>query len=496
MIPENQAAAPPPPGAGPGGGTAVKAPRRRGSWRASLAFVVYWLIPAAWVGMTPPITPPHKPATRTRQALTYDNRAMHLYIGRYRTTPPDFNALRTFAHSEKLKFDAYDGYGERFDYLRLDDSHYLLRSFGEDQMQNTVTSAPDLGVVHWGPRPGRSVTYKYAEPGAVDLYPAALLAGVDSPDHQWLARLFIDPANQTRRLLVRHRQRAGLFMVANHDAVEEFLWMPDGKRIVFTASAGVKHRDGVFLWNLADDVQVNLLDQATKALPMSPAHGGSNLWLALAGVTRSGIVYVYQHLRHDGALDPAEFFSAKQLLAFETSDKPGVPPKLIPVPSDAAAAAPLTRQLDPSAHVEGVGGLKSQEAWQRLPLSGDLESVLVAWHQFSERMATSPLYPYSLWMLSTLYAEASATLAKKAPHDADVLRTFGTEIATALLNYPLAPSYLRGLALFAHENLMEGLPLPYRLSRLTPAGEPLHLTGPSGVPAAPGSSPPPSQSTN
>ncbi len=53
--------------------------------------------------------------------------------------------------------------------------------------------------------------------------------------------------------------------------------------------------------------------------------------------------------------------------------------------------------------------------------------------------------------------------------DADVLRSYGTEIATALLNYPLAPSYLRGLALFTFENLMDGQKLPYRFAQLTTA---------------------------
>jgi hypothetical protein len=212
-------------------------------------------------------------------------------------------------------------------------------------------------------------------------------------------------------------------------------------------------------------------------MPISPTSRGAGLWLALAGVSQGAgtaangaTVYAYWGARHDGTLDPAEFFHPGQLLAFELPPKgqPRVlePPALGP----AAQFVPIARPLSLSAHIEGLGGLRVQQSWLTLPLTGDMEKVLLAWHKFSEKEAQSPLFPYCLWLLSSLYSESFQVMAARDGRDADVLRTFGTEIARALLNYPLAPSYLRSLALHTYESLMEGQPLPYRFAQLSASG--------------------------
>ena len=90
--------------------------------------------------------------------------------------------------------------------------------------------------------------------------------------------------------------------------------------------------------------------------------------------------------------------------------------------------------------------------------------MLVAWHQFSDKEARSPLYPYALWVLTTLYSQSNQLLASEKNPDADVLRTFGTEIAAALIADPVAPTVLKGLAIFSHESMLEDSPLPYRFA--------------------------------
>ena len=455
----------------PPAGLAVPPPGHRGPWGKVALFAVFWLVPVAWVGLTPPMMPPEHPLQHTRRVLDEDNAVMHAYLGRYKKTPPDLNALRAFARAEKLRFDPYDAFGQRLDYLRLDDGHYLLRSFGDDQAQNTAASAPNIGVVHWGKRPEKGLVYRYPDRPTPSFYPAVLLAGADSPDGRWLARLFSDPTNRTRELVIRHRRRAGLFMVAHHDAVEEFLWLPGGHQLVYTATASTRHRDGVYLWNLDDDSVVNLIDSAQRSMPFSPSRGGENLWLSLAGIAKKGsTVLFYAHPRHDGGLDPADFFVDKQLVAIQLPERPGAPAKLVPPESvaDLAPGSPLTRPLDLGGQIDGVSGLKGQVAWLRLPVSGDLETILTAWQQYGERASSSPLYPYALWTLTALYGESFLAHGKAGGKEADVLRTYGSEVAKALLNDPLAPSYLKGLALYTYENLMDGQPLPYRFLKGAP----------------------------
>jgi hypothetical protein len=92
--------------------------------------------------------------------------------------------------------------------------------------------------------------------------------------------------------------------------------------------------------------------------------------------------------------------------------------------------------------------------------------VLLAWHTFIDKQSASPLFPYALWALSSFYNESYAILANHRRRDAEVLRTYGTEIARALINYPLSPTYLRSMALHLYENLMEGKAARYQLGRL------------------------------
>lgn len=440
-------------------------------------------MPLAWVALTPPISPAWKPAAATRHKLAQSHKALQTYVEKFQRTPADLNVIRAFARSEALPFNAFDGFGQRLDYLRLDDTHYLFRSFGEDGEQNTISSTPDMGVVRWGEMPEAGLTYKYSAAVAPDLFPAVLLDGADSPDHRWLARLFVDQDGKSRQLLVRHRQKSGVYMVARHEGIEQFLWLPDSKRIVYTAAGSSRFRDGLYVWNLTDDSVENLVDYAGQSLPISPSAKGLNLWFMLSGVTKQdgqALVYSYFWPRHDGGLNPVEFFGKGQVLIFAVPDKAGGKPKLAPM--DAAPASfdkpPYLEVLKPTDHVEGTGGLASQQQWLKLETGGELEKVLLGWHQFSEQQSQSALFPYSLWVLAALYGQSSTLMAGKGSADAEVLRTFGTEIARALINDDTAPTVLKGMAIYAYESLMEGEPLPYRFGKLIPAP-----TQPAAVPA-------------
>lgn len=439
----------------------------------------FWLAPAAWVWLAPPLSAPHKPEVRTRQRLVTLTKLLHAYVDRYKEAPVDLATLRAFAVTENEAFPAYDAFGQRFDYVRLDTRHYLLRSFGDDGAQNTTGSPRDLGVVNWGPRVTQSLKYQYTTPDMPHFFPAALLVGADSPDGKWLGKLYVDTGAGTRRLVVRHRTEQGLFMVAHHDAVEEFLWLQTGRQLVFTASGSTRHRDGLYLWNLEDDTLVNLSDLSDVPGTIAPTTRGSNLWLSLAGVAPQdggALVYAFRAPRHDGSLDPGEFFTSARLTATYVSTKDDTVRSVEAPPFTGLGGDAAPFRL--GARVAGSAGLKIQKAWLALPLAGDMEKVLLEWHTYSERETQGPLFPYSLWLLSSLYGESFAAMAEKDPRDADVLRTFGTEIARALLNYAMAPTYIRALAIHTYESLMEGQPLPYRFSRLSAA------SGPIGSPEA------------
>ncbi len=458
-------------------------PRARG--RKLLPWItlvlIFWVPPAAWVTLAQPqfFQGGHALLT-TKQRLATAGRAIRGFFDKHKKAPATFNMLRAFARSEGLNFSSFDGYGQRLDYLRLDERHYLLRSFGADAAQNTLGGTPDNGLVSWGQRPNRPISYKFPV-GAprIGLYPAALVEGCDSPDGVSHAKLFVDTGTLTRHLVVRLKNREDFFMVAPHDRVEEFFWLPTSNRVVYSATGSTRHRDGLYLWDLDHDTVENLTDLARGALPISPAAHGGTLWVSLAGVSPHGpTVYAFAGLRHDGMLDPSVFFDEANLIGFQIGEGPKTTKLLI---GDAlkglAFTPPYKKALELGLGLSVKGGTAAQLDWLELSLAGNLEKILLNWHQFSERHAESPLFPYALWLLSSVYGEGFELLSRLQSKDAEVLRTFGTEIARALINLELAPTYLKSLALFTHEQLMDGLALPYSMARLTLP------PGPTGPPA-------------
>ena len=435
---------------------------------SGLAYVFVFigiLIPALWVVLTLPSILPVQALQRTRQQLKEDVAAVQLFFSKYKKNPENLNVLRAFAYSYSLPFDAYDPFGERIDYLRLDDRHFLLRSFGADQFQNTLTSPLDLAIVSWGERANEPLTYNYPQLPVPSFYPAALLSGADSPNHQWLARLYGDPVSSTRRLVIRHLKRDGLFMVAPHDGVEEFFWLPTGDRIIYTATGSSRYRDGVYLWNLQTDTSVNLLEKVRTTALKALNQEADTYWLALAGLSSRGpVVYFYLQPRHAGGLSPVEFFQRKNMVAIAVPEKGR--PRLATYEEFPASdeVSVVGHPYAVRAHLQGQG-IAIQRQWLQLPTAQELERLLVAWHDISEQAIGTPLYPYSLWLLSTFYGESAASPLAGSTKEQEVLRSYGTEVARALLNYPLAPSYLKGLALFNYEELMGGRVLPYRFAR-------------------------------
>ena len=438
------------------------------------------LLPIAWIGLTPPFNPLYQPLKRTRRLIRQDTMVIHAFLDKFKKTPTSLSSIRSFARLNKMSYSTYDGYGQRLDYLRLDDKHYLLRSYGEDQEQNTVLSPADIGTIHWGELPPTPLTYEIPEIAEPGLYPAALLAGADSPERFWLARLFADPSKPARHLVVRHLSKSGLFMVAPHDQVEEFLWLPSGEQIIYTATSSLRYRDGLYLWNLRTDQVVNLLDLLKRVLPPAPAGNGERLWLSLAGIGRHGpTLLAYMHPRHDGTLDPRDFFSTARLLAITVPGEQPAQTRLAGAGEWSATATKsmLLQQFDLAAKLVGTGGLEMQQQWLQQQFGGEALPLLLAAQAWSAKSAATPMFPYSLWILPALYSQNAAALAPSEASTSARLRASGAEFSRALLNYPLAPSYLSGLALYAYEALMDGQSLPYRFAQLPEAGSPAPVPG-------------------
>jgi hypothetical protein len=433
-----------------------------------LLSLISWAVPLAWVLAIPPSGAAWDAEEATASQLGASQKLIERFVKDYGETPYSITELRTFATLRNENFSAYDAFGNRLEYIRLDPRLYILRSFGRDGRQNTPATPRDPAIGSLGKSRDKGLVYRFVrqnEP-ATTFYPAPLLVGADSPNSIWTARLYVDKTAGVKRLLVRHHGGDGaFFMVAPHDGVEEFVWMPSGYQIVFTAAQSSRYRDGIYLWNLLDDSMINLIDAVAGGTRVGMG-GGDDVTASIAAVTVEGpVVYAYV-LRHASNMPiaPAEFFRPQQLVGFRINDN-----KAELAPADPAWAAVATAPLKPQDRAfvfDTMGGNPTQSAWLGLPTQGDAETTLAAWQHFTESEAASPMFAYSLWYLASLYGQAGADRVKTDKESSDIMRSYGAEVAKALSGYSLAPRYLRLIGADLYNRLMESQPMEHAVGQL------------------------------
>lgn len=445
--------------------------RRRPIWIMTVA----WVLPVCWVASLPPPGQEWRGLKRTHTALQSISSVLKAFEKNYHDLPQSLAELKAFAKKQKINFPLIDGYGQSFELLHFGGTDFAVRSFGADGRQNTLESDPDPSIVSWSGAPEEGMHYAYEQEVVPTIFPAPLLFGSSSPSGPWTAELLIDPVNQTKNLLVRSRQHPTSFMIAAHDQVEEFLWMPNGFQIVFTATGSHRMRDGVFLWNLIDDSLITVFDGTTDSANLNmmdaSASGQAALTLAMAGISEAGpTILFYASTAGVGAeIDPVAFHALKNLRAIRVSQVTGSPPTLDPInisaQSDwsALGAGPPRYGLWTE---EGSARLPQQE-WMDLPYKGPIEEVISSWQSYGGKYATSPILPYCIWTIAALYADAYADLHKKSAKDADTLRAFGGEMAKKLEDLSLAPRYLRQEGRFVKNRLSRSESIPFRLAEYT-----------------------------
>lgn len=445
-----------------------------------LTVLSLWLCLGLWVFLSPPFTPPLNPIRATQEKLRLLSLTLVNYKTKFKEYPNNLSDLRKFSLSLGQNLPLFDAFGERIDYVRLTSSSYLLRSFGEDGVQNTLDSTKDIGLIKWGHLP-RGGAYYASKPKLIPhFYRAASLMGLDSPDGSWLARLFTNKIDQKRYLVVRHRTIPDLVMIAPHDRVEEFYWVSQNS-IVFSATESQKTRDGLYIWNLRNDSVFDLLrstsmDHVLEGMKISifSDQVDRGYWISLAGYNAElKQIYAYITAKDSYLLDPDYFFSPENLFEYTLDDDPKkIMARKITRDQFLGITAPKKFFQNPLTEKLSLGtpftpkkpsALGIQEAWLKLPKTGRLEPSLLAWQQFSIKHSETPLFPYSLWYLISLYNESFLLVQTVNARDSEILRTYGVEISRALMNDTMAPSYLRAMGAHGHQILLKGQPLSYRI---------------------------------
>jgi hypothetical protein len=383
----------------------------------------------------------------TQETLRGIDSIIQAYTSKYGEAPPSLNQLRLYSKMRGRPFSSVDSWGGRLEYLRLGKVNYTIRSFGEDGVQNTHLTEPDTGIFRWGQMMRTGLQYDY-DVGIRQARPSVVLfAGADDNAREWHAKLFLDPETGSRRLLIRSKKVLNLYMLAPHDGIEEFLWLPEGDRIVYTATGSARYSDGVWIWDLKTDQAWNLLEFNNEAGDLSPTKKAKSLHLALSYVA-SGVktsIGVFIAPSSGQGMDAESFFHPMNRFVFEMGS--GTHFKRIDPTDNSKKEESLFdyEWMGQSALSPRGSGISIQRSWLRLPRAGDWERGMGSWQDFAAEHAQSPLAAYAVWALALFYQDG-ALAAKKGSKEAIILRGYSMELSLAVSRMIAAPSWMRAAA--------------------------------------------------
>jgi hypothetical protein len=254
-------------------------------------------------------------------------------------------------------------------------------------------------------------------------------------------------------------------MVSAHDAVDEFLWLPSGGEMIFTAQGSGRYDDGLYYWDLRTNHLRNLLpDFRKKHFESLPEE--TRLLIGLSHVrTKPEQFYVFAAaMPPQGDLDPKLFYRYQSFFAFDPKNdfiSTRVAAEGDEVSSIFDHEVSHLALLDPA---ESNLATPSQKAWTELPIQGDKQSLLESWQSYCSTYANSASLPYALWWLASIYNDTYRALRTSDPQNARTVRNFALEIADALSQLPSSPLYLRGFAEHLKKNLLLSRPAAYNVT--------------------------------
>ena len=404
----------------------------------ALAFLAAWILS---VSLQYPLV---RARTLTKDMIVATDSVIQNHVRDFGDTPTTINELRLYAMKTAKSYSLYDAWGQRLEYLRLGKVNYLLRSFGADGVQNRPTRSPDIGAYHWGQIAEFGLRYD-EQSGVMNPRPSVVLfAGADNSTSTWHAKLFVDPITGSRRLLARSRLKDNLYMLAPHDAVEEFLWIPGQEKIVFTASQSLRYSDGVYVWDLRTDHASNLFALDAEGHDLDPGSKQRRLHVAMSSVsdTNPPKVAVFATPADQVILNPRQFFHPNNLHVFSL----GSAITHHSMTSSKSAQKDLYDLgfLGTVTIARGGEGSPLQKAWLKLPLGGDWEKGVIAWQDFASQNGKTQLAPYAVWGVAIFYQEAAkrAGLRSRA---GQIFTSYSVELGAAMTKMIVAPGYVRGI---------------------------------------------------
>jgi hypothetical protein len=429
-------------------------------------FSVSWFIPIFWTTLSLSATHGFLQWNKTRTTLAEFQHWIERFEKDYHRLPLQLAEVRALAEAHDHPLAPYDNYGMRLQYLPLTETDYLIKSFGRDEQENRPQTTVDPTISTISKKAETFIQAEGLQESVPQFYQPAFLEGTQSPETGLIASVVIQPQFHLRQLLIRSPKNADFYMVAFHDMVEEFLWLPSGMELVFSAFGSQRYEDGIFYWNLKDNSIHNMLPdikkQFWKDLPEDWLFYGS-----LSHISHDpGLIYLLLAPAGSEELNPKEFYSFKNLLAIPINEALATKVEAQRIQTDLAFTAfdyDLTqdRLLKTAEMASPV-----QQEWLALSLEGDTEELISSWQDFSSNHPASPMCVYGLWWLSSVYNDAFQQLSARGSAEAQVIRGFGIEMTEALIGMPTAPRYLRAMGRFLKKHLLQSKAADYSVTTM------------------------------
>ncbi len=420
------------------------------------------LVPLIWILATALTLFTGHPWTGNRKTLDHVGQWIERFHKDQVRLPLTLAELRTYAYSYGERLDIYDNFGERLAYVPLDEEAFYVKSFGRDKAENTVLRTHDESYSRGFKQPPEGLKTDNPDDSRLNIYQSMGLEGSASPEGPLYASIYIRFRGDAKRLLVRSKSDPQFFMTPFPDRVDEFLWMPGGYELVFTAQGSDRYEDGIYYWNLKTNVVRNLLPKIKEKYFPRLADNAKFL-MSLSHVSKKP-TFIYAFIAPQGneAMGPKEFYRYGNFFALNPREDFSA--EHVSSEKDYTVfeyGIDHRRLLDPK---EGVRPTPAQNDWLHLQLQGDAQTMLESWQAFCSNRSSSPALPYALWWLASIYNDTYRDLSKKREAKARTIRNFGLEIVEALTALPSAPRYLQGFAEYLKKNLQLSKPADYNVA--------------------------------
>lgn len=432
-----------------------------------LLSIFCWCLPFAWIFAIPKDLALIGGKEVSIHRVHMMNQNINDFARNFKRAPQNLNEVRLFVKHKKRSFQAYDGFGHMIEYLPLDGSTYLIRSFGEDELEFRKGHPPDFVISNLLRESPRGISQP-SSVNAISLYNPSLLLGALSPNGHWQARLYINRDTGARKLVIRDRKNLQSIMVSLHDRVEEFIWHPNSESVVFTASGSALYKDGVYLWDLSTGTTTNLIDEQFAKFDMHGLSAGKNFIVSIAGLdNRRNVLHVFIAVDSGQAMDPDQFYSQEALVSISLEKNAEEEFNITQSSFDSLSFRTLLRASYQKWQQDSEGDIAVQQRnLLNLRVAGDIGDILENWTSFTAKQKSNPiLFPYLAMHLSFWYG-VGATQAEA--REQDILRAYGAELSKALATETTSPRYLAAMGAFVHKRMIQGQPLPKLLQDLGP----------------------------